>query len=290
MANTSNHISAATPSSSYNNQNQSYTQQPISQYPHQSASPIPNHYSQYASHSTSNFSQNQPNPTNMSFQSAHIDHYATPQGKFSHPQPSYRSNALPGSTANSVRPYEVYRLSEQANAQIPSEIRQQFQQDEQGNVLFFTAPPLDVLRPDGEGSAVGHTVKYLAEKLRRKIALEEKRKAEGLPEGDTEPFVKKAKSILDAYPPTGQIHEMRDRALSVWADQMREGATQIYKDIYGSDWKKAERAASERLAMSRERHRRKRAALQASRRRREERDNVSLTRSEVFLDDVDPRY
>ncbi|KAK3630807.1 hypothetical protein LTR56_017224 [Elasticomyces elasticus] len=72
-------------------------------------------------------------------------------------------------------PVEVYTLPDQANLSIPYEVREQYQRDEMGRVLFFTAPPVSVETRTGSGVR-GHSVRYLAEKARRKEALERKRK------------------------------------------------------------------------------------------------------------------
>ncbi|KAK4960557.1 hypothetical protein LTR10_003453 [Elasticomyces elasticus] len=84
-------------------------------------------------------------------------------------------------TASNYRdpaPVEVYTLPDQANLSIPYEVREQYQRDEMGRVLFFTAPPVEVETRTGCGVR-GHSVRYLAEKARRKQTLERKRKVRG---------------------------------------------------------------------------------------------------------------
>lgn len=74
---------------------------------------------------------------------------------------------------NNVRSVETYVMSDTANAAIPPEIRQQFQTDEQGRILFFTAPPVDRLpyvQPE-TGTPLAHTAEYLAKKLQKETAL-----------------------------------------------------------------------------------------------------------------------
>lgn len=157
-------------------------------------------------------------------------------------------------------------------------------------VTFYSLPPpLDVLPPAKPGSAIGHTARYLAEKLRRKIALEEKRKAE---EGlstlvEEAPASKKQKPTPKDLAP---ITEMRDEALRLWIAQMDQGTEAIYKDLYGERWEEGMEYEKEKLARGREEARRKRMALEESVKKAEEREKVSLTGSGVFLDDIDPRY
>lgn len=276
---------AANPPPSYNNQNQSYNQAQIPQTSQRSASPAPVQYSQYASHSASNYSQTQHHGSaSSSYRSTQYDSKYPPV-----PQP-YRATTTIGATENSVRPHEIFRLSEQANAQIPEEVRQLYQQDEHGNVLFFTAPPVDVLPPTNEGSAVGHSARYLVEKLRRKIALKEKRRAEGLPEDYEEPRLKKRAAPTVDENLAGQIHEMRDKALRMLIDQMQEGTEAIYKSVYGPDWKEGAKLEAARAGQRQAEARKEKAALAESERRRKESEEVCLTGTGIYLDDFNPRY
>lgn len=68
-------------------------------------------------------------------------------------------------------------MNDAANAAIPADIREQFQRDEQGRILFFTAPPVDVkaLRTE-KGEGLGHSVEYLAGKTQRDEKVREARK------------------------------------------------------------------------------------------------------------------
>jgi len=54
------------------------------------------------------------------------------------------------------------------NASIPSEIRERFQRDETGHVLFFAQPPLVREHPgvSREHAQLGHSRRYLAERAR----------------------------------------------------------------------------------------------------------------------------
>ncbi|KAL8808433.1 MAG: hypothetical protein Q9200_004266 [Gallowayella weberi] len=280
----------AAPTATYNNPPQSQNQPRMPQYNQQTASPVPVQYSQYTSQSTSSYAQTQQHgAASASY------HASQPDARYPQvPQPYRVNNAVSAAPMNSVRPHEIYRLSEQANAQIPEEIRQQYQQDEHGNVLFFTAPPVDVLPPTKEGSAVGHTARYLAEKLRQRIALKEQRKAEGLPEDYVEPKPKKIKPItikpeLDADL-AGQIYQLRNEALQVMIDQIQEGTEAIYKSIHGAQWEDDVRFEAARTAKRQAEARERTAAMADLRRKREENETVSLTGTGVYLDDFDPRY
>ncbi|KAK5132972.1 hypothetical protein LTR08_008335 [Meristemomyces frigidus] len=71
-------------------------------------------------------------------------------------------------------PIEVYVLPDQANLSIPAEVREQYQRDEHGRVLFFTAPP--VATEEVVTGTRGHSIRFLAERARRKDGLARKRK------------------------------------------------------------------------------------------------------------------
>ncbi|KAL8658396.1 MAG: hypothetical protein Q9226_001040 [Calogaya cf. arnoldii] len=282
MANTPDRTAA--PITTYNNQSQSQTQPQFSQYSQQSASPAPVQYNQYAPQSNSSYAQTHHGSASASY------HSSQPDPRYPQvPQPYRINSAGPGAITNSVRPHEVFRLSDQANAQIPNEIRQQYQQDEHGNVLFFTAPPVDVLPPTKEGSAMGHTARYLAEKLRRKMAMKQKRMAEGLPEDfeERQPKKRRAKFNEDL---TGQIQTMRDEALQVLIDQMQDGTEAIYRDIYGSQWEQGASFEVARTAKHQAEARERLAAAVDLSHKKEETETVTMTGTGVHLDDLDPRY
>ena len=155
--------------------------------------------------------------------------------------------------------------------------------------MFFTTPPVDVLPPVNEGSAVGHTAKYLANKIRRKMALKEQRKAAGLPETEEAPVTKKAK-ITSLAPAQHTVEDLRDKGLKLLIDQMNQGTEQIYRDIYGLQWEEGMKYEQEKLRIAQDEARLQRVGLEASERRRAERDRMSVEEKGLYLDDYDPRY
>ena len=201
----------------------------------------------------------------------------------------HRSTTAAAPGYNAPRPSEVYHLPESANAAIPLDIREQFQRDDKGNILFFTTPPVDVLPPVNEGSAVGHTAKYLANKIRRKMALKEQRKAAGFPETEEAPVTKKAK-ITSLAPAQHTVEDLRDKGLKLLIDQMNQGTEQIYRDIYGLQWEEGMKYEQEKLRIAQDEARLQRVGLEASERRRAERDRMSVEEKGLYLDDYDPRY
>ena len=287
------------------NQHHTYNNSPQNpQYNQPSASPAPIHHPHQVTHQPSN-TYNQP-----------LDAYPTPPGRYAPPQPG----AYP-------RQSEVYRLPENANQLIPQDIRDQFQQDEHGHILFFTSPPVDTLPPIKPGSAIGHTARYLAAKHRDKLAANEKRKVEDLSEEvksspapneaavdsalvDTAtPQQPPAKKPKHAHPSPNnegaataadndddsedlphQILSARTQALQLWIDQLQNSTDRIYQDLYGEHWEAGKEIEAEKLAKLQAEERRKRGELEESLRERERRVEVDLRGRGWFRDDRDPRY
>lgn len=79
---------------------------------------------------------------------------------------------------NPPRPPEVYTLPDTLNDAIPPEVRQSFQHDGAGRILFFTAPPLDRLHKgiSNDSAGLGHSIKYLAGREKWLTDREKKRK------------------------------------------------------------------------------------------------------------------
>ena len=271
-----NDTRAPSNNASHINHAASYASTQLPQYPQHSASPAPIHHPhQYTQQSANSFA-----PT--------VDHYATPQSRYTPVQQA------PVSESGYPRPDEVFRLPENANLAIPEEVRNQFQQDEQGHILFFTAPPLDTLPPVKPGSAVGHTAKYLATKIRAQIAAKEKRKAAGLPEdaGEKEEraVAKRMKREEEDSEISEKIRTTRDQALKLWIKQMDNGTNAIYQDLYGIHWEEGRKYEGELLKVKQTEAGREARRLEDVRRRKEEARKVNLAPPIVFKDDYDPRY
>lgn len=87
---------------------------------------------------------------------------------YSQQRPQYNAsttgNTPPINIYNPPRPPEVYTLPEHINDALHGQIRENFQHDGAGRVLFFTGPPLD--RPhkhfSPQSAGIGHSTRYLA--------------------------------------------------------------------------------------------------------------------------------
>lgn len=119
-----------------------------------------------------------------------MQQYQTPR-----PAPGYQQPyAQPPPGYKAPPPVEVYTLNDHANASIPQDIREQFQTDEKGRVLFFTVPPLNVSQPlTKDGRVLGHSAAYLAARARREKAKAEKRNADAADATGRDEAAKKAR-------------------------------------------------------------------------------------------------
>ncbi|KAI5851067.1 hypothetical protein GGS23DRAFT_601832 [Durotheca rogersii] len=134
------------------------------------------------------------------------------------PIPHVQANAY-----NPPRPIEVYHLDDTLDAQIPQEIREQFQRDQLGRVLFFTQPPLD--RPhrglSSESADLSHSARYLADRAREIDDRRAKRKAQHeLRRGD-----EKKRQDMEALTGERKNKQLADLAGDIfvgWVDSLKE--------------------------------------------------------------------
>jgi chromatin structure-remodeling complex subunit RSC1/2 len=169
---------------------------------------------------------------------------------------------------------ETYVLPDQANLSIPSEIRERYQRDDLGRVIFFTAPP--VIPSEPTGSVKAHSVRYLAEKARREASLTQKRNASQLEKQAAERVAKKAR-IQRSEQAKHDVEAMQRRALGELETQL---ASSIADDLDDADL--ARLTASQRAALKQERDTREHEKLRVESRR------VQLDNN-VFEDDWDGR-
>ncbi|KAJ5233476.1 Bromodomain [Penicillium citrinum] len=148
------------------------------------------------------------------------------------PYSSYPPNRGPvGGTVynpNAPRPIEVYHLGEAANAAIPADIREQFHCDDRGHILFFSAPPLDIVPPHPK---LGHSLKYLATKeSRRKAVAELKRKRESDRQAAAEESKRRRADEETAL--ATRIENLTPKAINLMARDVSRGTDQLYKVFY----------------------------------------------------------
>jgi chromatin structure-remodeling complex subunit RSC1/2 len=143
--------------------------------------------------------------------------FQTPRTTHGYQQP-YVQQPPPGYKA--PQPVEVYVMPDHANASIPIEIREQFQRDEKGRVLFFTAPPLNIEQPlTKNGRTLGHSARYLASKAKKEAMKAAKRTADDANLEVREEAAKKAKQEEEEKFKQS-VSELRTKALRALEDQL----------------------------------------------------------------------
>ncbi|PQE28092.1 RSC complex subunit protein [Rutstroemia sp. NJR-2017a WRK4] len=220
-----------------------------------SASPAPlQHQNSYGSHSSASHVPVPPTPTyqptttynQYAASTPTTSHHANPLTTY---QPQYQSNTMPRASApvaashgshnnayNPPRQVEVYTLPDAANAAIPADIRSQFHTDEYGRIIFYTAPPLDLNPIPEDKQHLGHSLKYLAERVRRKEELEKKRKARAAElEAEAEERTKRIKA--DAEATKRFLLEAQVKTVEAWCEKMNKGTEELYRQLYGDNWK-----------------------------------------------------
>ncbi|KAJ2898427.1 hypothetical protein MKZ38_003934 [Zalerion maritima] len=90
-----------------------------------------------------------------------------------HTPSQHHPSLLPPAHGNAYYPpgeVEVYTLGPQTDALVPEHIKKHFQRDENGNIIFFTKPPLERNHKgiSAEHARLGHSARYLADYAREK--------------------------------------------------------------------------------------------------------------------------
>lgn len=186
-----------------------------------------------------------------------------------------RTVADPGSTRQSMggsnnaynppKAIEIYHLPEAANAAIPYDIRSQFHRDDQGHILFFTTPPLDVAPPE---NGLGHSISYLADKSRRRDAVMRKRKERANALTVTEEEDRKKRRLREISN-TELVRNLKVKALLRLTDEIEVDTNQLYKNMYGEEWQAVKNAEEARLAALQQEEIRKREEIEAYQKERE---------------------
>lgn len=181
-------------------------------------------------------------------------------------------------------PVEVYTLPDAANASIPPEIREQFDRDEQGRVLFFTAPPVQVANDSDHAGALGHSIKYLAAKSRREEETSKKRKAFEVAKAEAQREKKKV-NIEEAKALQSRMSALKKQALVALENQLAEGAKAHLQNIYGNEWEKAMDGEFYRLAEKQNQALKKRKVLEEHEREKMANSSVRLGAAGTLLGD-----
>jgi chromatin structure-remodeling complex subunit RSC1/2 len=164
------------------------------------------------------------------------------------------AGAHPSHVYNVPRAPEVYTLPDNVDAAIPQDVRERFQRDEHGRVLFFTAPPIN--RPDSgvaePHSGLGHSVHYLAriKKIREERDRKRKERDEAIAR-EQEANKRRSPSAEEAAQRQAEAEqkseaEMLEKVLLGFAAEIDHGTKVLQEQIGGFDsWRAMMREAQE---------------------------------------------
>ncbi|KAI9656716.1 MAG: hypothetical protein M1829_000375 [Trizodia sp. TS-e1964] len=278
-------------------QQTNFVQQYTSQFIQHSASPMPVYQTPMTPAAASTYIHTTPhsNFTNMQ-QASHVSQYSTLQPNHYHSSLSRGAN-IGANPYIPPRQTEVFRLPDVANSAIPIDIRERFQRDDLGHVLFFTSPPLDVLPTvrQGQAAKLGATLAEARKaRLQRLGKLEARNLKRNSPKDDKEAKSRK-KLVIDKFPlaeanekPHDNLQEM---ALRMFGEYINSGNEVHFKALYGLEgWEKGKRLEEEKVARLQAQHQSKMKRIEEARRENMARRQVGNSTSKLYLDDIDPRY
>lgn len=134
---------------------------------------------------------------------------------------------------NPPRAVEVYTLPEVANASIPHDIRDQFHCDAYGKIVFYTAPPIDTTTEQMQ--AFNHSLRYLADKARRKDSIARKRKQRDTEkEADLHSNPKRLKENSEQK--RRNVLDCSLDAIEAWSKQINTSTDELYLQMHGGNW------------------------------------------------------
>ncbi|KAL3470193.1 hypothetical protein BJX99DRAFT_239936 [Aspergillus californicus] len=226
------------------------------------------------------------NPMPIGYQGSGTSHsYAVAQASQYTPYQGGRVHAAPAVyNPNAPRPVEVFHLSDTANAAIPADIRQQFHCDDQGHVLFFSSPPLDI------GSTVqqklGHSLKYLAAKEERRKLVEAKKRKDSIEQEERDRAAKRRRAD-DQTALAAQVEDATEKAIEVMTKGIINGTDKIYAALYQDQAETARqadaKAREQRILLDRATHA-KTVQIQANSTKK---TFVNLKGSGVYMDEIE---
>jgi chromatin structure-remodeling complex subunit RSC1/2 len=230
--------------------------------------PSQNAYSQYA-----------PSPTPVAQQANPVGNYNLYQGGGVAPRPVAQpstSHSSHTNVYNPPRPVEVWTLADTANSSIPVDIRSQFHHDEYGKIIFYTSPPLDLNRIPEETQALGHSLRYLADKARNKEEDEKKRKAREI-ELETVATERLKRMKTDEDRIKQWIIDQKINALKTWSAHTEEGTDDLYKKLHGENWQQMREFDLAKLAVQQEQAFNKQKELEKFQTEKKDKDEIKIT-------------
>ena len=175
---------------------------------------------------------------------------------------------------------------------VPEEIRKEFQTDKDGNIIFFSQPPVKTLVKDELLPKL--SLKFRAARLRRRIqenAMKEQNNQRTDLQSEERAVKRQKAQTIEEKPALD-----RQIAMQFWRDwiaDVEKGTTEIYKADFGDRWQTVKAFDEAKLAKDL-----KAAALkvvnlkdnQNEKVRQWEAERRMLTGNNIFKDDFDPRF
>ncbi|PBP18739.1 RSC complex subunit (RSC1) [Diplocarpon rosae] len=282
MSGTSSNAPLASPSGNQNSGQPTCSQQFAPSRP--SASPAPlNHQNSYGSNTHSGVTQTPHYQSSNAYQynsaSTPIVQQPNPIANYTHHQssstasravvPASNHHSSQGVMYNPPRAIEVYTLGEPANSAIPADIRSQFHHDESGKVIFYTTPPLDINPVPKENQGLGHSLRYLADKVRCRAEIDNKRKARAA-ELDVAANERLKRLKMEGDGELDRIVAQKLNALEKWKTDMDRSTDELYQQLHSGSWIEIREQDLASLALQQEQTFRKQQEAKAFQRKREE--------------------
>lgn len=194
-----------------------------------------------------NYGQYAPNPTPVVQHTNPLANYSNYQSHTA-PRPVGVQHHSHGNASNAYIPpraVEVFTLAEGGNSAIPADIRAQFHHDDQGRIIFYTTPPVDIKPVSESVPNLGHSLRYLADKARSREADEKKRKAREIDlEHEAGEKAKRMKLNGELAKGAGA----KPVVSSIW-ETMEKGTDELYKQLHGENWREARERDLNNLAI-----------------------------------------
>jgi len=130
-------------------------------------------------------------------------------------------------------PVETYRLDNYADAQIPPEIRAQFNTDEQGRVIWFTVPPRN---DPARFRTPAHSAQYLAWRARSDDDVARRRASRDALDADERRLARR-KDAEERTRRDCAVEELKARALKDLEGRLADSLVDGYRLMYGEAWK-----------------------------------------------------
>lgn len=188
-------------------------------------------------------------------------------------------------------PIEAYTLPTAANLSIPPEIRRQFQQDEYGNILFFTAPPVYRAQiiaadptPRNSDKLVGHSIGYSATKIRSAETVAQRRKEHEAAKAAAR-VEKRKRQVEEEAEASAQLERLKKRAFEVLENQLAGAVRGDMEALYGDKWSEMIDGDMQRLSEAQREEQRKYEDIERHRREAAAKKIVALGTAGTLMDD-----